>query len=265
MALLMGNVKSVTIPEGKVKAIYAEGRKIWESDAGEYVEAEGNGRIEFVGYSAKPLRSARFFGETVQNGTPSPTTPAPIAVNNSTWTLNGDAVTVPNLAKIGEAVDNYDAQSGQLTRAVGKISLTGDEAIAAVGSGVYGYFALKIGARGYVVGNQGLCSRMTQKTIMSGDTTVGFNTTNSTAYNDARIVWRMPTPMSVAEMKVLLAEWYNAGAPMVVYYALSVPETEKVQPQIISQITGNNTLIQTSGSIPDTRAIVEYYGKKQTY
>lgn len=146
------------------------------------------------------------------------------------------------LAGVGASRDTYNAQSGKTQRVMIKKVFDGTENITSVSSTIANYFALSVGAQNSVIDGNIICSHLAQADIRASTSFVGINITNSAGYHDARLVWRMPNQMSVAEMKAWLAAQYANGTPLTVYYAATTPTEEDNAANPITQRKGYTTI-----------------------
>ncbi len=92
------------------------------------------------------------------------------------------------------------------------------------------YFSHNLSSLGSVIDDAAVCNKFDNNTPTSSNTAIGFRVYNSPGYNSAMIIVRPDDVehLTAAQFKALLAEWYAAGDPLVIYYALATPEVTDI-------------------------------------
>lgn len=166
------------------------------------------------------------------------------------------------LGKIGDYVDYIDYKNKKFVKTIGKYVFTGNEEFSVIGieGGQYSYYALTLGEYNYVISNQGLCSHLKQDTISSSNTIIGFNVTNSSGYNDARILFRpdISKYSTLSSWKEFLVSQYNAGTPVEIYYVLSIPTEEAIDVKTIETFDGTS-ILDIDTTIKSSESKVNYW------
>lgn len=205
-----------------------------------------------------PLKDYRIYGETLQDGTPSPDMPVDVvgcgewdSVANSyklpVTTTNGtDTVSTPiyigsePLHRIGEYADYVDYESGKIVKRIGKYVFTGDENIARSQSGAM--------TRMYYIIHSAMpvsplyCTHFRQRNTIDGfpdDGQCNFNAISNF------IMGVDGTRFETADdFKSYLTDQYTAGTPVTVWYVLSEPieEDPPVSFPEFTTLSGTNTL-----------------------
>lgn len=152
---------------------------------------------------------------------------------------------------INETVYNYiDFEKKQFVKRVVKKVFDGTETWQ--GGGASGtdtaYYAHKLGAYGTVVNHSALCNKFEHTDSISGSTTnIGYRLFNSNGYSSALISIRPENSatLSTTAMKELVAEWYEAGYPLVIYYELATPEIIDIS----DLLTDNSIPVESDGAL----------------
>lgn len=180
-------------------------------------------------------------------------TPYEPYINNGTVDLSAI-----ELRGIGDVKDEYDAQTGVLTRRVGKVDIASLNWVYHAPSSKYtAYFDCSIDD--IKKGNSSVVSKLISDAgftpIASGAiATAGHdNNVMAVAHNATRTIICCPSYSEASSFK-------SAMSGIHLYYELATPTTEVIAPQKLSQIKGTNTILQTSGDIPNTKITAEYYG-----
>lgn len=173
-------------------------------------------------------------------------------INNGTVDLSSK-----ELRGIGDVKDEYDAQAGMLTRRIGKVDL-----------GTLNWVYHPISARYseffdcYIddikKGNSSIVSKLISDAgftpIASGAIATAGNDNNvmAVAHNATRIIICCPSYSEASSFKSAMSGIY-------LYYELETPTAETIAPQQLSQIKGANTILQTSGDVPNSSLTIECY------
>ena len=219
--------------------------EVWRRDlrSGGSAEITGTLPLRYIG-NGKPLTDYMIYGNTVQNGAPSPEAPVD-AVGCGVWDETRQSYKLPITVNSTE----YPIYLGQVetTRRIKKLVLTGAEDwsyIAGVTS-YSAYYRFKVGSLNSVIANTGeICSHYQLKTISSSSTDIGFSMQNSAGYNGAFAAFRpyaVSSENELATWKNYLAAQYANGTPVTVWYVLAEPETAVV-----------NELLMKIGDYADT-------------
>jgi len=157
-------------------------------------------------------------GTVSQNGTPTPTNPI-----EPVFYQQGDMI----LRKVGNYVDSYDATTGKITRRVGVKVFDGTERWTIRNSGNYAnnpYFELSV-SNGLITSDTTTLLYCTIAT--SGNITVATQKRIQMGHNNSFVLIQPSMGgITLAEWKSYLAEQYNAGHPVTVYYPLATPVEE---------------------------------------
>ena len=169
------------------------------------------------------------------------------------------------LRKIDEYSDYIDFNNKKINRVVEEKICDGTESWQILNSGKdRAYYYLILGSRGYIVAHKGLNTHFERKTISSSNTNVGYNPTESSTYNDCRILIRplidMTTHTDINEWLEFLAEQYNNGTPMTMYYVLATPIEETIELPSIPTLKGT-TILDSDVTVQPSKVEVEYMGK----
>ncbi len=171
------------------------------------------------------------------------------------------------LRKIGNYSDYIDYANGKAIRCIKESIYTGDDTenwqlLGNVASTSY-YYYINIGNYGTVLSNIGLNTHFERKNIstsMAG--IVGYNVTNSSTYNDARIIIRpdMTVYTNVSLWKEYLKEQYELGQPVKSYYVLATSDdTETIDlPEILT--FEDYTNIEVLTEVAPSKIEATYYG-----
>ncbi len=260
---MIGDIK--THGGGEIAEVYGG---IGESDPIYYKlrEMVGTSPMQFKALGF-PLKDYHIYGETLQDGTPSPDYPVDV-VGVGEWdgaansykipvtTTNGtDTVTTPiyvgaePLHRIGEYTDYVDYAIGKIVRKIKKLVLTGEEAYTKnySQSTNYLYYAPRSIFPGSIGITPVICNEL--PTIATAPIEViGTNTTNpfpSVYFNfGSDVMNTQPSGNTAAGLKEYLAAQYAAGTPVTVWYVLqeSIEEDPPVPFPELSTLAGTNTL-----------------------
>jgi hypothetical protein len=211
-------------------------------------------------------------GNSVQDGTP--TTEAPIEIKSvgdfdqeylikvSVNDVIKDIRLKEPLRKIGTYFDTLDYKGKKITRVIKEIVLTGEETWEQVGVDANSarYYALPIGAYGSVVAHNGLCSHLERTTISSNNTLFGLNITNSSGYNDARILARpdLTKHPTLAVWIEFLKQQYANGTPVTVYYISTEPTEETIEIPKITLKDGTN-IVTIDTKVEPSETTITYW------
>lgn len=166
------------------------------------------------------------------------------------------------LRKIGDYTDYIDFENQKIIRTIEEKIITGTEAWSDVSRSSNKYYRFNIGNYGYVIPSQGLCNNYMQDSIVSTTTTVGFNVFNVTSLKKSVIAIR---PENVANytvetFKQYLADKYNNGRPIIVYYPLATPKEESITLPTIPSIKGT-TIYSVGTNIQPSNMYIKYKGR----
>lgn len=159
------------------------------------------------------LQDCRIYGNTVQNGTPSPQAPVDV-VGCGVWDETQQSYKLP-LTVNGTEYPIYLEQV-ETTRKIRKLVFDGTEKWQTYGS-VSNTYRLSI-SNIQSIGNSAICSHFVNSPISeitSGKFTVGTTW----------IYIRYADVADLADFKSYLAAQYAAGTPVTVWYVLATPET----------------------------------------
>jgi hypothetical protein len=173
------------------------------------------------GYHFVGWVESEIFGSWSQSGTPTPQNPI-------------EPVFKPFLNTVLRAVgsgdnfvaDSYDPETRTITRRIGVKVLDGTENITIYSGNVMnvpltGYWHDN-SAYGYCTHYEGVVSRVTAANMSVGQFKMAATSTVNALY--------LKTPYTSAnDFKSWLADQYNAGTPVTVYYPLATPTEERIQ------------------------------------
>lgn len=204
-----------------------------------------------------PLIDYTIYGNSIQDGTPTPT--SPVAVNG-VGTLSSGNYIIPISTN---AVFNINLNSVPTTRRIKKLVFTGNEVW--VKSGAYpGSFYSKIVINALSVNYTAYCTHLGFAKLSGyGKGSFSFNGDEPKNCN----LWfnQFDGDTTVTEFKAYLAQQYANGTPVTLWYVLATPETSTVNESLmkigdyadsvsysqsgvtIPTASGNNTLdVQTT-------------------
>lgn len=192
-------------------------------------------------------------GNTVQNGTPTPS--APIAVQGvgelETTGEHSGEYKIPISSGQGSAV-NY-LGSVQTTRQIQKLVFDGSENWAVASSGDTQYYQYTIGVLNTAITGEVLCTHYEPANISSSTTVVGIRVYNSTSINISALNVRPENVTSdmntVTKFKNWLTEQYNNGTPVTVWYVLTNATTGVVNEPLM-KISDYSDSIANATAIP---------------
>lgn len=201
------------------------------------------------------LQDYRIYGNTVQNGTPTPENPVevqgcgeydaelngykiPVTVSNGT-----NSITTPvyigsePLHKIGDYADYVDFKRGVVVRRIKKLVLTGNENWVKETGNTYAIEGIPLMRLGYC---DTLCTHYviatSYKALTSTDCTFSLSRRPALFIHDNRCT-------TASALKSYLATQYAAGTPVTVWYVLDEPEEEPLENLLpIQTIKGTNIL-----------------------
>ena len=152
-------------------------------------------------------------GTGVQDGTPTPTNPIyPV------FYQQGDMI----LRKVGDYADSYDATTHKITRRVGVKVFDGTEPFAVINN-TFRYASWT----GLLMNTKMICSHF------DGDVSPSVSTSNqpdltikNNANNNNNTYFKYAAKTTIEDFQQYLADQYNAGTPVTVYYPLITPVEE---------------------------------------
>ena len=156
-------------------------------------------------------------GTVTQNGTPTPTNPIePIFYQQGNMVLR----------KVGDIADSYDATTGKITRRVGVKVFNGTENFTnPFSNGRYVFYMPSVKNYGVGASDALYCSHFKADTYSTTGLVQGCGWyTNAGEAPQLRIMY--PDITELSAFKSYLAEQYNAGTPVTVYYPLATETTE---------------------------------------
>ena len=154
-------------------------------------------------------------GTGYQNGTPTPTNPIdPVFYNQGNMILR----------RVGDYADSYDATTHKITRRVGVKVLDGTETFTVSSSGamITVIAGVAIGATNTPI-NTHFVLETSPTSIDLGKQR--FGASGEKIYS-ANYYMKTMSTMTAAQFKQWLADQYNAGTPVTVYYPLATPVEE---------------------------------------
>lgn len=175
--------------------------------------------------------------------------------------------TIPELYALpdGSVRDEFDPQTGVLTRRIRKLVLDGSEdwVLTSIGynddAKPYQGYSINNNVTGADCGAHMIsCTHFPYST---NEYTGNICTQNkSNAYSLRFTVSTTIVPnKTTSEFKSWLADQYAAGTPVTVWYALDEPEIEQYDPQPLWQPHGYGQLIQTGGEVGETEIRATYW------
>ena len=230
--------------------------------------------------SGADLIDYKMYGNSVQNGTPTPTTPVefgclgvydattgkykiPVKVSNGAEEITTNIYLNEPLRKLGDYVDYIDFENKKVVRQIDKYVFKGTESFSLRGSqptnGTAIYTAVMFAYRENFdnlictrfAGDKNYASKMIPGTCCFVNSSV-----------DSRFHFCIEgAGKTVAEVQAMLKEWYDNGNPMVVLYPPNkgVPE-ETIELPNIPTLKGNIT-IEIDTTIQPSNLEIVYKGK----
>ena len=186
----------------------------------------------------------------------------PITVSDGTNSTTTNIYLSEPLRKIGDYADYIDFKNQKIIRTIEEKIITGTEAWSDVSGSSKKYYRFNIGNYGYVIPSQGLCNNYMRDSIISTNTVVGFNVVNVTSLNKSVISIR---PENVADytvgtFKQYLADKYNNGKPIIVYYPLATPTEQTISLPNIPSLVGT-TIYDVDTKVKPSNMYIKYKGK----
>ena len=169
------------------------------------------------------------------------------------------------LRKIGDYADYIDYKNKKVVRKIATKVFDGTEQINVLLNGIkYNYIVL--GSSGLVVNDICLCTHLQHQPNFSYQVEGNnkFRVLNSSPNNQSRIVFRFylngEIVSDVDQVKALLTEYYNAGTPMIVYYA-HADELKTEEPIEIPEIStfDGTSIFDTGTEIKPSQITVDYW------
>ena len=209
-------------------------RQLFNSMVAQYdtkVVKNSGDTIEWEGGAHCYLPSVKFYGNIVQDGTPSPDTPTAIREFSAFYLSNsGSSIIIPNLLGIGDYKDEWDYVTGKGIRRIKKRILRGTENWEKYhwgsGNGLYSY-RVSLTEIPNIVNSQNYRCYCTHYKPLRGYFDLYYGQIEG-AYaggvndNFGWIIIGNSFP-TVNEFKAFLAEQYANGTPVTVYYAIAKP------------------------------------------
>lgn len=226
------------IHEGNLELIEPKiNEEINEVLANEKVVETASGSAITIESAKAPLQNLKLYGNTEQNGTPTPSAPVPfVSVGDSgsfevkiqSENVEEQTLTMPyTLRSVGDIKDEVDFTKGSVTENTYKKVFTGEEntndIILHNTSNGY-YFLLYDSNIKYVTETElsgAKCNKLSEKiaTELYSNTEQGF----SLAGQGAQVRLRIDGITTVAQLRAKLKEWYDEGNPLTII-------TERVTP-----------------------------------
>ena len=147
------------------------------------------------------------------------------------------------LYKLGDYSDSINS-SGTATYYIVKKVLDGTETwtyVAPQSGGEY-YFRTKLGNYGYVVSDLAISTHYSWTNITSSTSEMGIDSINSETANLGGIAIRDTNYANATAFAAYLAQQYENGTPVIVWYVLTTPTTESVTAPSIPTADGANTI-----------------------
>lgn len=223
----------------------------------------GTSSIEWSGGAHCYLPSVKFYGNTAQDGTPTPDNPLPLKSFSGFYqTANSTSIVVPTINGIGEYKDEWDYVTGKGVRRIGERVLKGTEYWLKYhwGNG-QGYYSYRMQIKSFnISGKKCMC---THYAPISGYSNLYYGRVEgayagTTADNDSWLVIGNSFP-TVDEFKAFLAEQYANGTPVTVYYAIAEPIPFEERPTAYVPIPNDSGKITFGdGTISDVPFEVSY-------
>lgn len=197
---------------------------IWAGGSPTPTEHEYTGAVPYT-FTAdgSPLISWRISGNTIQNGTPTPSNPV-------------DVVGVGELETTGEHAGQYKIPilcggtttpvylgEVETTRLVKKLVLTGEETWYSSSKYVGSMYAYLSQFPGIAAGSPIYCSH-----LIAVDSTSQYQRGACLCETSSVNLWIFDTTTSPAAFKAYLAAQYSNGTPVIIWYVLETPETAVV-------------------------------------
>ncbi|MBR6837984.1 MAG: hypothetical protein IKM94_00220 [Alphaproteobacteria bacterium] len=159
-------------------------------------------------------------GTVTQNGTPTPTNPI-----EPVFYQQGDMI----LRKVGDIADSYDATTGKITRRVGVKVLDGTEIIDYYDAQTRpGIFNVEVQNKLHDVAGLPISSHF-NKVNRTGITNIPVGSIGASVTQGNNVVWINVSnliPNGTDGFNTWIADQYNAGTPVTVYYPLATETTE---------------------------------------
>lgn len=163
--------------------------------------------------------------------------------------FDGGSTQCPELYAMpdGSYRDTIDAQSGKLTRYIKKLVLDGTETwLTATSSGAnaYGmYMYYMLSTRTTEKQTPGFCTHFAYRKATANTKATSFTVTTFSKL--AMVRFAQNTYSTLDDWKAFLAEQYEAGTPVTVWYALYTPTVETVDVVPLKMSGGYGQIIQT--------------------
>lgn len=176
-------------------------------------------------------------------------------MNPHKYFASADLISNP-LCGISTYKDILNLATGQITRNIKNLVLTGNETWAKDLSSDYLYYANRSTLISDSISKPPIqCSHLESKSLYSVISNIGINTNND--YNSiylnfgADIMNAQPSGNTVEGLKEYIAAQYAAGTPVTIWYVLAEPETEQIT--VPSGLTGTveGYLIQDGTPTPE--------------
>ena len=191
-------------------------------------------------------------GNTVQNGTPTPSNPVSVDGVGELETSGEHAGDYKIPISCGNVTTLFYLSETQSTRQIKKLVLDGTENWSEKGSGDSKRFQFQL--EDYHLETTALCSHFNYASVTQSGTETGFYIVPSGAMVRIRPV--NVSSMSLSDFTTFLANQYSAGTPVTLYYVIDTQTTtslneplrkigdyaDSVSPSAIPTVVGSNTL-----------------------
>lgn len=230
------------------------------------------------GSAGMPVLDYKIYGNSVQDGTPSPDNPVevksvgdlitegeysgkykiPVVTSGENYKLVTTSIYLNEpLRKIGDYADVIDFERGVAERKINKIVFDGTEDFRAH-STLKGWFQLPDDT--VLVGRLACCTHFYYTYSASSMSEGSFTTVNPIG-NTGRYVFNMSDETTLDDFKIFLASEYAKGTPVTVYYALADPTTEPISIPTIPTFDGT-TVISTDTEIQPSNMEIKFKARK---
>lgn len=192
--------------------------------------------LEWSGGAHCNLPSLKFYGGSVQSGTPAPEAPVNMYDHIGVYKVNSlqDYIRLPNLrgagakyTSLGNIRDEWDYVTGKGTRRIKKIVADGETIKVDYASSKSGRITLT---------EPGLSGNGGATAVLCTHFNTAWNTNPGSIYilNTNIVVMSMSGGLSVGDWNTWLKAQKEAGTPVIIYYALKepIPFEERPQPYV---------------------------------
>ena len=166
---------------------------------------------------------------------------------------NGGTATAETLLKIWNYADEQEILSGSITRNVGIKVFDGTENWITGNGGVWYNFQSDVGSFDTTAM---ICSHYSY--AWAWVLIVDISQNQFSSYSNGNIAFKSAETISATDFKTFLSDQYNAWTPVIVFFALATPTTERVAGHAIHIPSWNSTIEITQASINNLWLYAKY-------